>query len=353
VTQVDSQVSAGNGILIQVLGEMCVMDGPSQKFSQTFFLAPQPNGYYVLNDIFRFLKDEVDIDYYTCEDDQQQQQQQTAGTTAPVKKDDVTTGQQQAEEMKKEQPSEPVKEQQQQPQATAPVTTATQPQKIEEPKAPVAEKPVIDHAPATVVEPKPEEKKKKPAKEDTAASTKGVNGTAETKKSDKPKQQPTNKTAEKTAASPKPAPAAPRSWANLAANDSSKWGTQVSETKGSANANAAPAPGATNQPTQQQQQQPATAPPTATAAAPSTKEPATETTGQQLAPQTNKEQTRKGKKHERHFLFGTDISFCMIVYRGRNQDLCEECPCRLDGGPAHGSLLEDRIYQGSQHRQSS
>ncbi|KAI7873254.1 uncharacterized protein EV154DRAFT_100315 [Mucor mucedo] len=69
VTQVDSQGSADNGILVQVLGEMCNGNGPSQKFSQTFFLATQPNGYYILNDIFRFLKDEVEIDYYTCEDD--------------------------------------------------------------------------------------------------------------------------------------------------------------------------------------------------------------------------------------------------------------------------------------------
>ncbi|KAI8365036.1 hypothetical protein EDC96DRAFT_510249 [Choanephora cucurbitarum] len=67
VTQVDSQTSANGGILIQVLGEMCNHNGPSQKFSQTFFLAPQPNGFYVLNDIFRFLKDEVEMDYYSCD----------------------------------------------------------------------------------------------------------------------------------------------------------------------------------------------------------------------------------------------------------------------------------------------
>ncbi|KAI8637893.1 hypothetical protein BD408DRAFT_352865 [Parasitella parasitica] len=67
ITQVDSQTSANNGILIQALGEMCNQNGPSQKFSQTFFLATQPNGYYVLNDIFRFLKDEVEIDYYTVD----------------------------------------------------------------------------------------------------------------------------------------------------------------------------------------------------------------------------------------------------------------------------------------------
>ncbi|KAI9281475.1 hypothetical protein BY458DRAFT_468978 [Sporodiniella umbellata] len=70
VTQVDSQLSANNGIIVHVLGEMCNQTNASQKFSQTFFLATQPNGYYVLNDIFRFLKDEVNIDYYHCEEEE-------------------------------------------------------------------------------------------------------------------------------------------------------------------------------------------------------------------------------------------------------------------------------------------
>ncbi|OZJ05829.1 hypothetical protein BZG36_00940 [Bifiguratus adelaidae] len=63
VSNVDSQASIDNGIMIQVLGEMSNKGGPSHKFAQTFFLAEQPNGYYVLNDIFRFLKEEVDADY--------------------------------------------------------------------------------------------------------------------------------------------------------------------------------------------------------------------------------------------------------------------------------------------------
>ncbi|KAI8073566.1 hypothetical protein BDF21DRAFT_495272 [Thamnidium elegans] len=70
VTQVDSQVSANEGVLISVLGEITNKDQPSQKFTETFFLAPQPNGYYVLNNIFRFLKDKVDINYYSCEEEE-------------------------------------------------------------------------------------------------------------------------------------------------------------------------------------------------------------------------------------------------------------------------------------------
>lgn len=58
VSNVDSMSSANGGIVIQVLGEMSNRGEVWRKFAQTFFLAEQPNGYYVLNDIFRFLKDE-------------------------------------------------------------------------------------------------------------------------------------------------------------------------------------------------------------------------------------------------------------------------------------------------------
>lgn len=62
MSNVDSQASAMNGIVIQVLGEMSNNGNPNRKFAQTFFLAEQPNGYYVLNDIFRYLKDDDDVD---------------------------------------------------------------------------------------------------------------------------------------------------------------------------------------------------------------------------------------------------------------------------------------------------
>ncbi|KAI8810476.1 hypothetical protein BJ742DRAFT_737359 [Cladochytrium replicatum] len=63
VSNVDSQASLKGGIIVQVLGEMSNKGGPTHKFAQTFFLAEQPNGYYVLNDIFRFLKEDIDNDY--------------------------------------------------------------------------------------------------------------------------------------------------------------------------------------------------------------------------------------------------------------------------------------------------
>lgn len=64
VSNVDSQASLSGGIVVQVLGEMSNKGSASHKFAQTFFLAEQPNGYYVLNDIFRFLKEDIDDNEY-------------------------------------------------------------------------------------------------------------------------------------------------------------------------------------------------------------------------------------------------------------------------------------------------
>lgn len=60
VSNVDSQGTLEGGIMIQVLGELSNDGQGSKKFAQTFCLAPQESGFYVYNDIFRFLKDEVD-----------------------------------------------------------------------------------------------------------------------------------------------------------------------------------------------------------------------------------------------------------------------------------------------------
>ncbi|KAH8700748.1 hypothetical protein BGW36DRAFT_135153 [Talaromyces proteolyticus] len=57
VLNVDSQASFEN-ILVAVIGEISNRSEPSRKFTQTFVLAEQPNGYYVLNDIFRYLADD-------------------------------------------------------------------------------------------------------------------------------------------------------------------------------------------------------------------------------------------------------------------------------------------------------
>ncbi|KAK9475222.1 putative G3BP-like protein, partial [Dipodascopsis tothii] len=63
ISNVDCQPSINGGILIQVLGEMSNNGGPSRKFTESFFLAEQESGgYYVLNDIFRYLNEDIESD---------------------------------------------------------------------------------------------------------------------------------------------------------------------------------------------------------------------------------------------------------------------------------------------------
>ncbi|KAL5118366.1 hypothetical protein ACEQ8H_003715 [Pleosporales sp. CAS-2024a] len=61
VTNVDTQGSDSN-IVIQVIGEISNQGQPHKRFAQTFVLAEQTNGYFVLNDIFRYLAEEPDED---------------------------------------------------------------------------------------------------------------------------------------------------------------------------------------------------------------------------------------------------------------------------------------------------
>ncbi|CAL9100157.1 unnamed protein product [Musa textilis] len=56
---VDAQESLGGGVTVLVTGHLTGEDNVKRDFTQSFFLALQDKGYYVLNDIFRFVE-EVD-----------------------------------------------------------------------------------------------------------------------------------------------------------------------------------------------------------------------------------------------------------------------------------------------------
>ncbi|KAI4349341.1 hypothetical protein L6164_009940 [Bauhinia variegata] len=58
ITTINSLDSWNRGVLVVVSGLVKIRD-EKRKFVQTFFLAPQENGYFVLNDIFQFNDDEV------------------------------------------------------------------------------------------------------------------------------------------------------------------------------------------------------------------------------------------------------------------------------------------------------
>ncbi|CAK7349394.1 unnamed protein product [Dovyalis caffra] len=57
IVTVDSQESYNGGVLVLVTGYLNGNDNLRQKFTQSFFLAPQDKGYFVLNDVFRYVDD--------------------------------------------------------------------------------------------------------------------------------------------------------------------------------------------------------------------------------------------------------------------------------------------------------
>ena len=79
MTNVDSQGSDAN-IVIQVIGEISNRGKPHKRFAQTFVLAEQTNGYFVLNDIFRYLAEEPEEE----EETQQEASAPAAGVQEPA-----------------------------------------------------------------------------------------------------------------------------------------------------------------------------------------------------------------------------------------------------------------------------
>lgn len=53
----DAQGSYGGGVTVLVTGYLIGNDSDKRKFAQSFFLAPQENGFFVLNDAFRYVDD--------------------------------------------------------------------------------------------------------------------------------------------------------------------------------------------------------------------------------------------------------------------------------------------------------
>ncbi|KAK2979647.1 hypothetical protein RJ640_015055 [Escallonia rubra] len=53
----DVQESYKGGVIVLVTGCLTGKDNVRRKFSQTFFLAPQKKGYFVLNDVFRYVEE--------------------------------------------------------------------------------------------------------------------------------------------------------------------------------------------------------------------------------------------------------------------------------------------------------
>lgn len=50
----DAQQSYKDGVIVLVTGCLTGKDNTRKQFTQTFFLAPQDKGYFVLNDVLRY-----------------------------------------------------------------------------------------------------------------------------------------------------------------------------------------------------------------------------------------------------------------------------------------------------------
>lgn len=83
ISNVDTQESFKN-ILVQVIGEMSNKAAPHRKFVQTFVLAEQPTGYYVLNDIFRYIIEEEEVELENGEAPQEATEPSQAPQPAPA-----------------------------------------------------------------------------------------------------------------------------------------------------------------------------------------------------------------------------------------------------------------------------
>ncbi|KAK9090905.1 hypothetical protein Sjap_024082 [Stephania japonica] len=62
IITVDAQESFERGVLVLVTGCLTGKDCLKMKFAQSFFLAPQDNGYFVLNDVFRYVNEGEALD---------------------------------------------------------------------------------------------------------------------------------------------------------------------------------------------------------------------------------------------------------------------------------------------------
>lgn len=275
VSNVDSQASFEN-IVIQVIGETSNKAGEPKKFVQTFVLAQQPSGYFVLNDILRYIDEEADEEAAETTEEASAAPAPATETAAPAEPEVAK-----AAEEPKEEPSQ--------------LDPAVVDQKLEEVST-FVEEPAAPNG--TANEPAVEASKEAEAKPEPAAvdSTSTVQQLAEedAKEPEKPKDpSPTPVSKPTPAAAPVPAPAPaepaappkPMTWASrIAAAAVPKPVVPLAKTPtppASAQTRA-PAPAApTSQPA-----------PAAAAPAASTEAPAKEASGWQTAGADSKRQNR-------------------------------------------------------------
>ncbi|KZF25110.1 hypothetical protein L228DRAFT_62167 [Xylona heveae TC161] len=296
VSNVDSQASFQN-IVVQVIGEMSNKSQPHRKFVQTFVLAEQPNGYFVLNDIFRYINDEeeeLETEEAPVDNAVQTEAVQQAAPTEPEHRTlsnspDPKVREQDAAIIDKELEEEVAKEPEPAPTASATNGAEVAPATEDATGAPAATKEAKDALTpdaadsAAAAESAQPEKPKDPEPTPTAASPKAAPAQAA------PAPAP-------AAAPAAPKPTAPKTWANLVA--AHKVATPVtpvpaaSTSPGPAQPRAAPAPAPAAAPAPAPAQAQAQAQPTAPRDASPASGQASPGAGWQTAGNDNKRHSR-------------------------------------------------------------
>lgn len=225
MTNVDSQASDSN-IVIQVIGEISNKSQPHKKFTQTFVLAPQNNGYFVLNDIFRYIIEEEDAqdlpqeghETATTGEEIQQAPAAESGVQEPpgsveeaepktlTSSLDPTAQEHDAKQVDKELEEKVLKDETKQADGEVPAATngVAAPEEVEEKQA--------EETPAAI-EPAPA------AAETTEPSTTTTHEIPEAEKPKDPEPTPVQSPPKQQSAQPAapPKPAMPKTWATLAA----------------------------------------------------------------------------------------------------------------------------------------
>ncbi|KAJ1741940.1 hypothetical protein LPJ68_002370 [Coemansia sp. RSA 1086] len=183
VTTVDILPSINGSIIVQVLGKIAKDTQPFRRFAQTFLLAEQPSGYYLHNDILRYLKDDIE-------------ESEPVAAIATATEAPAAPTEEPKEKPVAEPPAAPKKDEKVDPDEVKPAAP--------EPVKPAAEK--KSEAAKPVAESKPKQPKEKPVAAEQPAK------------------------AEEPAAAPEPVK--PTSWANLAADRSGRWGSTIAKVEG-------------------------------------------------------------------------------------------------------------------------
>ncbi|QRW19146.1 nuclear transport factor 2 [Rhizoctonia solani] len=247
IHSVDAQSSASSGILIQVIGEISNAGEAWRKFSQSFFLAEQPNGYFVLNDIFRYLKEETNADDEVSSDKEEAETGEEAAVepTAATQLHDVPehpVAQPEPEPVVSLPPAAPQETAAPEPAPDAPAVNGTH---VEEKTPEPAKETTQLPSPSPEPEPQPAEEPA-PAEPAPTPTPAPAPAPAPAPTNSAPAASPAPPAAEKpqvSAAPPSappaptqpaqpPAPPAPKTWANLAATNVSGWGQVSSGARG-------------------------------------------------------------------------------------------------------------------------